>query len=383
MKKKLFKYTGILLLSSFVIFNGWILLAQKQFVYKAIYYNFANIDDYEIFPERPIWRSSFPIEWPNASTYNQIPLSDSLQDYLEKTESVALLIIQNDSVVRESYWHGYEKESMSNSFSMAKSYISALIGVALQEGKIKSIDQAVCDYLPDFCHSGLEKITIQHLLTMSSGLEWQEGYASPFSPTTEAYYGNNLRRLIGRLRPAEEPGKTFRYQSCDTQVLAFVLEAATGKKISDYAYEKLWEPLGCERDALWSLDHQDGDEKAYCCLNSNARDFAKLGKLYLDSGQYNGKQLLPKEYVTASLTPHGLPDGDKDMAPSDFYGYQWWLIPDYQGRQVFYARGILGQYIIVVPSTKTIVVRLGKKRGAPEGKHYKEIFLLLKEVLPA
>ncbi len=216
---------------------------------------------------------------------------------------------------------------------------------------------------------------------MSSGLNWEEGYSSPFSPTTEAYYGTDLKKLIYNLTPIEEPGKIFRYKSGDTQLLSFVLEKATGRSISDYAQEKLWKPLGCENDAYWSLDKDNGSEKAYCCINSNARDFAKFGKLYLDSGKVNGKQIIPVDYFLNSIQPSGLPDGDLDMKKCDFYGYQWWIIPEYKGHKIFYARGILGQNIIVISDLKTIVVRLGKIRGERVGKHHKEVFLLIDEVL--
>jgi CubicO group peptidase (beta-lactamase class C family) len=379
--KKALKYSGIFFLVSFVLFNLWVVFSGKQYFYKALIYNFAGIDDYKLFPQRIIKKSSEPIAWPVSSQYNKINISDSLRKNLTAIESVALLIIKNDSLLYEEYWDGYSDSSYSNSFSMAKSYVSALIGAALKEGKIKSLDQPVCDYLPEFCEGDKKKITIRHLLMMSSGLNWEEGYSSPFSPTTEAYYGTDLKGLMAGLQAIEEPGKIFRYKSGDTQILSFVIEKATEKKISDYAYEKLWEPIGCENDAIWSLDKENGYEKAYCCVNSNARDFAKLGKLYLDSGRFRGEQVIAEEYILKSIQPTYLPDGDLDLKKSDFYGYQWWAIPDYKGHFVFYARGILGQYILVIPDQKIIMVRLGKKRGEPQGKHYKEIFLLLEEAL--
>lgn len=379
--KKILRYIGLVLLAAFILFNGWVLLSGKGYFYKALLYNFADIDDYKIFPERVIHKSTKPQPWPNAADYNKKKISDTLRKNLTELKSVALLIIRNDSVQYEEYWDSYGQKSVSNSFSMAKSYISALIGTALLEGKIKSIDQPLCDYLPEYCTPAKKGITIKHLLMMSSGLNWQEGYSSPFSPTTEAYYGTNLKKQMSELEPVEEPGKIFRYKSGDTQLLSFLLEKATGKKTADYASEKLWEPMGCENDALWSLDKKDGDEKAYCCVNSNARDFAKLGKLYLDSGRWNGKQLVPEEYVLASIRPNHLPDGDLDMKSADFYGYQWWTIPNYKGHDIFYARGILGQYVIVIPDQRKIVVRLGKIRGPSVGKHYKETFLLIDEAL--
>jgi CubicO group peptidase (beta-lactamase class C family) len=379
--KKYLNYTGLILLAAFIIFNGWVIFSGKQYFYKALLYNFANIDDYKLFSNRTINKSSRPIPWALSKSYNKKNISNSLRTKLGSIETIALLIIKNDTIEYEEYWDGYNDSSYSNSFSMAKSYVSAMIGIALKEGQLKNIDQPVCDYLPEFCEGDKKKITIRHLLMMSSGLNWEEGYASPFSPTTEAYYGTDLKKLISTLKPIEEPGKIFRYKSGDTQLLSFVLEKATGMKIGDYARAKLWEPLGCENNALWSLDKDNGYEKAYCCINSNARDFAKFGKLYLDSGRAKGNQLIPLDYLLKSIQPNYLPDGDLDMKKADFYGYQWWTIPNYKGHSVFYARGILGQYIIVVPDLKTIIVRLGKKRGKQIGKHYEETFLLIDEVL--
>ncbi len=379
--KKALRYTGLLLLLSFLLFNAWVVLSGKDYFYRALVFNFADLDDYKIFPERKIGKSSAPQPWALSDNYNKIDLPTPLREKLAELETVALLIIKKDSILYEEYWDSYSANSFSNSFSMSKSYVSALVGAALQDGSIRSIHQPAGDFLPEFRTGNKNKITLQHLLMMSSGLNWEEGYSSPFSPTTEAYYGTNLKKLIYGLEPIEEPGKIFRYKGSDTQLLAFILEKATGKKISDYAREKLWEPMGCENDAIWSLDKENGEEKAYCCINSNARDFARFGKLYLDSGRWDNRQLIPEEYVLASLRPNGLPDGDKDMGKNDFYGYQWWTIPDYKGHSIFYARGILGQYILMIPDRKTIIVRLGKKRGAAVGKHYEETFLLIDEAL--
>ncbi len=351
MKKTFYSFLTVLFIV-FIAFNGWVVATGKDYFYKALIFNFADIDDYTLFPERKIGKSSKPLPWPSSRLTFKTTLTDSLRKNLTALETVALLIIKKDSIVYEEYWKPYTSHSLSNSFSVAKSYINALVGIAIQEGRIQHLDQPVGDFLTEFNEGDKKKITIRHLLQMSSGLNWEEGYSSPFSPTTEAYYGTDLKKLIFKLTPIEEPGKIFRYKSGDTQLLSFVLEKATGKKVSDYAQEKLWEPLGCENDALWSLDKKNGDEKAYCCINSNARDFAKLGKLYLDSGRWQGKQLIPQEFVLTSIRPNLLPDGDLDMKKADFYGYQWWTVPDYKGHAVFYARGILGQYIIVVPDQK-------------------------------
>ena len=202
---------------------------------------------------------------------------------------------------------------------------------------------------------------MRHLLTMSSGIAFDEDYADPCAYPAEAYYGSDLRSLtLGYTTVTEEPGKTFRYLSGNTQVLGFVLAKATGKTLSDYASEKLWQPMGCEQPAFWSLDAPDGDEKSFCCLNSNARDFARIGKLYLDSGRWNGKQLVPEWYALQSIQPVGTKNPDGSINAS--YGYSWWMIPDYKGHRIFYARGILGQYVLCIPDLDMIVVRLGDER---------------------
>jgi CubicO group peptidase (beta-lactamase class C family) len=157
----------------------------------------------------------------------------------------------------------------------------------------------------------------------------------------------------------EEPGKRFEYRSSDTQILSFVLQSATGVSISDYASEKLWKPLGAEHDAQWSLDHENGDEKAYCCIYSNARDFARIGKLVLHKGVWNGKRIVSQGFMDEMLTPAPLlNEGENNLT----YGYQWW-IREQKGHKVYYARGILGQYIFVIPDQNMVIVRLGHERA--------------------
>jgi CubicO group peptidase (beta-lactamase class C family) len=376
-KSKIFKRSIRVIIIGIICFNLWVLLSGKSFFYKAVYYNFANIDDYKIFDNRIIKKSESPQPWPLSINYNKAGISQNLQSYLEKNKSIAFLIIKNDSLVHEQYWDGYDATSKSNSFSVAKSFVSSLIGVAIKEGKIKSVDQPVSEFLPEFKEGDKKNITIKHLLMMSSGLNWNESYANPLSVTTEAYYGTDLIKAISGLNAVEEPGKIFSYKSGDTQILGFVIEKATGKSLSDYAHEKLWSPMGAEQDALWSVDKDQGHEKAYCCINSNARDFARFGNLYLHKGNWKGNQIIDTSYVERSITPHGLMYEGK---PSDFYGFQWWVVPDYKGKSFFYARGILGQLIVVVPDKNMVVVRLGEKNGEKAGIHFGMIFQIVDEL---
>jgi CubicO group peptidase (beta-lactamase class C family) len=257
---------------------------------------------------------------------------------------------------------------LSNSFSVAKSITSILIGAAIKEGKIKSVDEPVGNYLPEFKEGLAAKLRIKDLLTMSSGSNWDESYSNPLSVTTESYYGSDLYKTATGVKILKEPGTYHSYKSGDTELLGLVLEKATGKSISAYASEKLWQPLGAEHPAKWSTDKESGNEKAFCCFNTNARDFARLGQLMLDGGKWKGNTIIDSAYYMQSITRCNIPDEEGE--PCNYYGYQWWIRPAFPG--VFYARGILGQYIIVIPSKKIVLVRLGHKRseqrinGAPK-----------------
>lgn len=332
----------------------------KLYYYKAIIYNYVDIDDLNLFYNRPV-EAEKSQEWNISKFYNSEKLSDTLTSFLTANKSVAFIIIKDDSIRYEQYWEGYGDSSLSNSFSMAKSIVGLLIGVAIDEGKIKSIDQPVGDYIPEFKEGDKSKITIRHLLMMSSGLDWNEGYASLTSQVTEAYYGSDLYKLVANLKVASTPGKEWSYKSCDPELLAIILTKATGVPLAEYASEKIWKQVGATHTAQWSLDHKDGLEKAYCCFYSNARDFARFGKLALNDGKWNDKQIVDSTYVSLITHPNGLIDPETNQ-PVKVYGYQWWT-DNFLNHRVFYMRGILGQYVIVVPDMKLIIVRLGHKRS--------------------
>jgi CubicO group peptidase (beta-lactamase class C family) len=351
---------GILIVLNIVLFA-----TGKGYYYKALLYNYVNIDDLDLFSVRKV-EAGKPQPWNVASDFNRMQLTPELRKALEQYRTVAFLVIKDDSVRYEEYWDGYSQDSWSNSFSVAKSFIGTLTGIAIAEGKIKSIDDPACNYIPWFCEGKEKEITIRHLLMMSSGIDWDEGYTSLTSPVTRLYYDNHLDEQMRELPMGIDPGKEFNYMSCNTQLLAFVIQNATGKSVSQYASEKLWKPMGAEKDAFWSLDDKDGMEKAYCCFYTKARDFARLGKLFLQKGSWNGQQLVPEWYVNESITATPI---DNNGTPNKIYGYQWW-ITSVRGEKVFYARGILGQYIIVIPSQNIIFVRLGHDRGekGPDGE---------------
>jgi poly-gamma-glutamate capsule biosynthesis protein CapA/YwtB (metallophosphatase superfamily)/CubicO group peptidase (beta-lactamase class C family) len=256
---------------------------------------------------------------------------------------------------------------------MAKSIISFAIGCAIDDGVISHVDQPVSDFFPQFGSYNGKQMTLRHLLTMSAGVDFQEAYTSVFSPTTQLYYGNDLRKITFGMKQIEEPGINFIYQSGVTQLLAFILEEATGENISSYVSRKLWTPLQAEEDAIWSLDRKGGFEKAYCCFNSNARDFARLGQLILNGGRWNGKQIVSEQYITDATTADSSLIFKKYGEINRHYGYQCWLL-EKNGMKIPYLRGIKGQYVFIIPEKNAVVVRLGHNRSDKEtnDRHYPE-----------
>ncbi len=370
MKKIHFRWVIIIL----IIFLTYIF--SPGYIKVAIVHFLPGIEDYDIFESREV-KVAKPTPWHMAKDYMQDDLTPNERDTLEHYQSVAYLIIQNDSLIYEEYWDGYSQHSLSNSFSAAKSVVGLLIGAAIQDGFIKSINQAVADFIPEYKNYPNNTLTIKDLLTMSSGLNWEESYRNPFSLTTQAYYGDNINQLVLDLTVIEKPGEKFKYLSGNTQLLAILIKNATGKTLSDYASEKLWQPLGAENTALWSLDKKEGDEKAYCCLNSNARDFARIGKVILDKGRINGIQIIPEQYIEEATEAADYLKHARSNEPVDFYGYQWWIVR-HNDQLIPYARGILGQYIFVLREQNAIVVRLGHKRSRNKINHHpSEIYTYL------
>lgn len=357
--------------------NAAIIVSGRTYLYKGIWNTYLKgrsgpaIDEYEIFSNREVKAGNYQA-WPIAKDYNKSEIPAKHKAVFSRLGTISYIIIKDDSLRYEEYWDGGGENAVTNSFSASKTFVSILTGVALKEGKIKSLDQPVGDFLPQFREGDNAKLTIRHLLTMSSGVDFDEDYVNPFAYPAQAYYGNDLQNLTYEYKVAEQPGKVFRYLSGNTALLAFVLKEATGQSLSDYASEKLWKPMGAKNTAYWSLDRENGVEKAYCCFNSNARDFARFGQLYLDSGRWNGVQLVPEEYALQSVKPADLLD--ESGQPNDQYGFSWWLLK-HKEQDVFYARGILGQYIIVIPDEKMVIVRLGKNRDKREGEdHPRDVY---------
>ena len=348
----------------------------NYYVRQALLHLMPKIDQYPIFENRVV-KAGDPMPLPYALGVNGRRIAPRFEEDFSRYGTVAFVVLKHGQVWAEQYWEGYSDTSHSNSFSMAKSIVSLLVGCAIQDGYIRSVDQPVGDFLPEWGAFEGDTLTIRDLLTMSAGVKWDESASSIVSPTTEAYYGKDLWGLAQREVLIEKPGVYFNYQSGVTQILAFVLKKATGKNIADYASEKIWTPIQAEEDALWSLDHEGGMEKAYCCFNSNARDFARLGQLVLQHGYWYPRRgnasdsvaarisVVDSAYIAEATTPATylkarLEDGRE--VPCTMYGYQFWML-DYKGLDVTYFRGILGQYIFVIPALDAVVVRLGHERS--------------------
>jgi CubicO group peptidase (beta-lactamase class C family) len=318
-----------------------------------------DIDNDRFFENRTIEARS-PKPWKRAAGYNSYSLGAADSILLDSYKTTGFLVAQEGELVFEDYWETYSDSSYSNSFSMAKSFTSLLVGVAIEEGLIGSVQDKASEYIPELRGTDREQITIEQLLQMTSGIGFDERYGDPFGFMAKAYYGDELLEKTLSYERSHEPGTYWEYLGGNTLLLSFIVENVTGKTLSQYASQKLWTPIGAEEDALWTYDPSSGRERAYCCFYSNAKDFARIGHLIMCDGNWNGKQLISADWIEASMRPVMVPDATG--RPVDFYGYQWW-ITRWNNREVFYARGILGQYIFIIPETQTVVVRLGHLRS--------------------
>ena len=329
---------------------------------QALIYWYPDIDDLTLFERDTLRPADSCWQWPAARDYNAYRMPPADERYLDSMRTVAFLVIQHDSVVYEEYRDGWTDVRTSNLYSATKSIVSFLVGIAWGEGKIESLDDPVGKYIPAFREGRRGEVTIRHLLTMSAGLSWDESYSSLFSVTTQGYYGNDLYELVTGLDVVREPGRQFLYCSGETQLLAFVVEAATGRSLADYAEEKLWRPVQASNNAYWLLDKAKGDEKAFCCFHTTARDVARLARLMLHDGAWEGRQVVPREYMRKATRPASylLDEWGKDTL--DYYGFQVWQL-HYHGQVIPYFRGMLGQYIYALPERDAIVVRLGHRQA--------------------
>jgi CubicO group peptidase (beta-lactamase class C family) len=377
------------LLAGIVIAAG--ATADRFYASRIVAWREADFRDFERFPSRPVPAGakefSFepapenPPEYLRTVTYRRAApdpttpresmataldstggeeVTEPLNEFLADAGTTAFLVIRDDALLYEGYFNGYDRRSTQTSFSTAKSFVSALVGIAIEEGHIGSVEDPITEYIPELKGPGMDEITIRHLLTMSSGLKYSgEGSGGgPLGDDAKTYYTPNLRELALTVEPEVEPGTRWEYNNYHPLVLGMILERATDRPVATYLSQKIWQPLGMEADGSWSLDSEaSGFEKMESGINGRAIDFAKFGRLYLNGGEWNGEQVVPTRWVDESTQVDTIAD------PADFYEYFWWVDVTRPERGRFLARGNLGQFIYVVPDKDLVIVRFGEDFG--------------------
>ena len=341
---------SLLLLALVVVVVGY-LSAPNFYLTRTIFWGESDYKDLERFPARTIHNA------PPVSRFDKLPADNlyasqieaigrdssngSFDRYLEASGTTAFLVVHDDKLLYERYPNGYDQRSVNTSFSMAKSFASALAGLAIDEGYIKSVDEPITNYLPELLKKDkrFKSITIRHLLTMSSGIKYEEGATLPWSEQaddTKTYYSTDLRELALNCQIEGTPGQYFEYNNYNPLLVGMILEQATGTHVSRYLQEKLWKPMGMEADGSWSLDSKEGGfEKMESGVNARARDFARFGMLFAKEGNWRGKQLISRVWVEESTRP------DTSADPSRDYQYFWWVNTP-NGKNHFSAQGNYG-----------------------------------------
>lgn len=315
---------------------------------------------FHLFADRPLVKSTHPVPFVEESRKIDDSVSwkgspSTIGNFLRETNTKAFLVIQDGRISYERYSDSYDQTSKFASYSVAKAFVATLVGAALLDGKIRSLQDPIGDYLaPGDVAEQYRKITIEQLLSMRSGIDVDERYDT-LSPVVQMYLTTDLNHFLSGVSGFRyAAGQRYEYRSIDTLVLAKVLSRATGMALTEYAGQKLWDPLGAVDDATWSVDSREHDvEKAFCCLNATARDFAKLGTLYLAHGQASGKRIVSQ---TWALAPALYPNRSAAVIFSD----GWWIPPDHSRDGDFAAIGLYGQYIYVNSLTRTIIVKLSE-----------------------
>jgi CubicO group peptidase (beta-lactamase class C family) len=363
---------------------AWAIIAGPVTVWRIVRYGDTDIDDFSHYPGRLLSPGDSPYEY--ARTDGELRIAPAaLSDYgsggeldriLRENDSIAVLIIRDDTILYERYFQGHGPSSLSQAFSMSKSVTSALIGMAIDDGYLRSPDQAITDLVPELAEKGFDQVTIHHLLTMMSGLSYVEN-DNPFGEHVILNYTPALEQRILSFELERAPGELYRYKSGDNALLALALDRALGgETITEYAQRRLWTPLGMQDKGVWTIDHEgDGLEKTWCCLAASARDLAKVGRLYLDDGLWNGQRILSPEWIERS-TQAGVPE---EAWPDQLralgwwnYGYQWWLASRAEGD--YFALGKDGQFLYLYPDKRLIIVRLGWSSGGLAGVEWVQLF---------
>ena len=331
-----------------------IYLSGYGYIFKAVAINLKkgsltpSTDDEEKFPSRVV-ATLHAKEWEKDTDYNTKNLPEGIIKELEKTRASSLIVIRDNKLVHERYWKDHNKFSIMNSFSMAKGVLSILVGCAIDDGYLQSENQLISSVFPQYKKSKFGQfLTFRHLMTMQAGLNWEEEYHHPFAPNSKQYFVDDLAKQAFETELKEMPGEKYEYQSVSAQLLGLALIKATGKDLATYLSEKIWKPLGMEFPAKWSTDEK-GIEKAFCCIHANPRDFAKIGQLIMQNGNWNGKQLISQEYCKKLLTP---------TKANDAFCFSIWTNQENDLKYHFFY-GFLGQFIIMIPEKNMVIVKTG------------------------
>lgn len=347
----------LIIFGSIGLLVGILYITGNGYLARGIYCTYLHgkikpdIDDLSFFDTRKINRGE-AIQLPS----NTHDLSKENIDFLQHSESEAFLVFKNDTIVAEWYSQSGADTTHWNSFSMAKSAISLLIGCAIQDGKIASLQDPISKYIP---WSGND-VTLEQLLHMSSGIPFGESYSSPFGYMAKAYYHSDLKAITTPFKVEQTPGTYWSYEGGNTVLLGMVLEAATQKKIANYFEEKIWSKIGAASNAYWNLDQENGFEKPFTGIYATAEDFGMLGQCILHCGKINGKIVIDSTYLAQSFEPWTIQDGKNSVC--DWYGLHWWM-GEVDGVKFKSARGMRGQYIVIIPEKNMVVVRIGHQQS--------------------
>ena len=378
---------GLLVVALIAVWIGASMLVYSPtYVGRVLEMRESSQSDYlHNFPTRTLDASTNPYVYevalePDAEARLQTVFgTGDLQDFMESTGTQALIVIKDDAVVVERYANEAQRDTMLTSFSVAKSFDSALVGIAIDEGFIGGVEDPITEYLPELADEETpgSAISIADLLSMSSGLEYSEMRWALFNgddPITTFHPDQREVALEAATRVVDPPGRYFLYNKYHPQLLGMILERTTGSTVTEYMQTRLWEPIGMQYDGQWTLDSEtSGFEKMEAGLNARAIDFAKLGSLYLGGGEWNGSQVVPAEWVEASVSF----DPERDQAShyrDDFgrwihqdgggwYGYFWYGRARDGSEPDFFAEGDHGQFVYVSPSADTVIVRMGTEFG--------------------
>lgn len=369
---------------------GLCLSCSSNYLYRVAVWNFSDVNDYTRFPSRPLENQppAFHFrEQPQHEAVAEIfralrvtshgkprPITD-FETFLEETDTTAFLVIVDDALWYEGYFNGSRRDSINTSFSVAKSFASALIGIAIDDGKIQSVDEPITNYLPELKSKGFESVTIKHLLMMASGIAYKGG--GLIDDNTKTYYRPDLRKLaLQETRISGASGERFLYNNYHPLLLGLILERATQTPVTEYLQEKIWKRIGMEFPGSWSIDSErSGFAKMESGINARAIDFAKFGRLFLREGNWEGQQILSREWVRESTRQAAVPNRDdyyrlhRDWPMfqlrdgGGYYTYMWWGIQRDAANYDFLAIGHLGQFIYVCPSQRLTIVRNGLNYG--------------------